>query len=88
MDVNQKVGLMVISQSGEKSENGYSKDQLWDRKAAVGIIRKGSENKTRSFMLQLYKCLAHTHLDYCGWFLFPHFQKDIAEMEKIQRRKL
>lgn len=78
---------MVILQSREKSGNRSSKDQLWDQKT-VSVIRKCSENKTQSFMLPLYKTLAHPHLYYCARFLSPHLQKDIAEIEKIQRRKL
>lgn len=28
----------------------------------------------------------HTHLEYCMQFWSPHLQKDLAEIEKVQRR--
>ena len=52
----------------------------------LGIIRKGIENKSASVILPLYKSLVRPHLEYCVQFWSPYLQKDIMEMEKVQRR--
>ena len=51
-----------------------------------GIIRKGIENKTANIILPLYKSMVRPHLEYCVQFWSPHLQKDIVEMEKVQKR--
>ena len=53
----------------------------------LGIIRKGTENKTASIILPLYKSMVQPHLEFCVQFWLPHLKKDITELEKVQKRE-
>ena len=52
----------------------------------LGIIRKGTENKTASIIPPLHKSMVRPLLDYCAQFGSPHLKKDIVELEKVQKR--
>lgn len=80
-DGNQKAGV-----NGHFAE--WRKRICYMTKKATSIIRKSSENNAQNFMLPLYGNLAHPHLDHCLWFLSPHLHEVIAQIDKIQRRKL
>ena len=52
----------------------------------VGLIKRTYENKSKRNIIALYKSLVRPHLEYCvqGWR--PHNQKDIDNLEGVQRR--
>ena len=52
----------------------------------LGMIRKGMENKTKDIIMPLYRSMVRPHLEYCVQFWSPYLKKDIALLEKVQRR--
>jgi len=43
-------------------------------------------SKSWEIMLQVYKTMLMSHLDYCMHFWSPHYQKDVETLERVQRR--
>ena len=59
------------------------------RKAAnkiIGLINRNIINKTKEGMIILYKTLVRPIIDYCIPFWRPYTKKDIAKLEKVQKR--
>ena len=52
----------------------------------VGLIKRRYENKSKMNIIALYKSLVRTHLEYCVQAWRPHNQKDIDNLEGVQRR--
>ena len=52
----------------------------------LAFISQGIEYKSWEIMLQLYKILVSSHLEYCVQFWSPHYQKDVEALERVQRR--
>ena len=52
----------------------------------LGMISRSFENKNKDIMLQLYKSLVRPHLDFCIQSWRPYLAKDIALLEKVQKR--
>lgn len=50
------------------------------------IVREGVGNKTAHIVMPLYKSVAQPRFEYCVTFWSPHLEKDIAELEKLQKR--
>ena len=50
------------------------------------MVKRNVRFKSRSVMLPLYKSIVRPHLDYCVQARKPHYRKDIAKLEKVQRR--
>lgn len=51
----------------------------------LGIIGKGTENKTADIIMPLYKSTLQLHLEYCVLFWSPYLTKDIVELEAVQK---
>ena len=52
----------------------------------VGLIKRTYENKSKRNIIGLYKSLVRPHLEYCVQAWRPHNQKDIDNLEGVQRR--
>ncbi|CAJ0968537.1 unnamed protein product [Ranitomeya imitator] len=52
----------------------------------MGCIKRGIDAHEENIILPLYKSLVRPHLEYCAQFWSPVFKKDIAELERVQRR--
>ena len=52
----------------------------------VGLIKRTYENKSKRNIIALYKSLVRPHLEYCIQEWRPHNQKDIDNLEGVQRR--
>ena len=52
----------------------------------LGMIRRNKTYKEKSLIVPLYKAIVRPHLEYCIQAWSPYLRKDIAMLEKIQRR--
>ena len=52
----------------------------------LGMIKRTIIFKTKDNLLQLYKCLVRSHLEYCMHVWNPYLKKDIDLLEGVQRR--
>ena len=52
----------------------------------LGIIKWSYEDKSMANLLPLYKALVRPHIEYCVQAWRPYYQKDVDNLEKIQRR--
>ena len=52
----------------------------------LGIIRRTYDDKSKENAVQLYKSLVRPHLEYCVQAWRPYLQKDVDNIEKVQRR--
>ena len=52
----------------------------------LGMIKRTFTFETKDNLLQLYKCLVRTHLEYCQQVWNPYLKKDIDLLEGVQRR--
>ncbi|CAJ0960820.1 unnamed protein product [Ranitomeya imitator] len=52
----------------------------------MGCIKRGIDAHEENIILPLYKSLVRPHLEYCAQFWSPVLKKDIAELERVQRR--
>ncbi|XP_050725194.1 uncharacterized protein LOC127002931 [Eriocheir sinensis] len=52
----------------------------------LGFIARNFECKTPDVMLSLYNSMVRPHLEYAVQFWTPYYRKDIALLERIQRR--
>jgi len=52
----------------------------------LGVINRSIVYKSRTILLNLYKSLVHSHLEYCTVAWSPHYVKDKELLERVQRR--
>ena len=52
----------------------------------IGLINRNIINKSKEGMLILYKTLVRPIIDYCIPFWRPYTKRDIAKLEKVQKR--
>ena len=52
----------------------------------LGIIKWSYEDKSIANLLPLYKAIVRPYIEYCVQCWRPYYQKDVDNLEKIQRR--
>src|SRR5215469_12935983 len=57
-------------------------------KKMLGYIARNFEYKSKNVILPLYKSLVRPHLEYAVQLWSPYLVKDIAKIERIQKREL
>ena len=54
-------------------------------RAKIGMIFRHFNTRNAEHMLMLYKTYIRSQIEYCNIVWYPHYQKDIAKIESIQR---
>ncbi len=55
-------------------------------KRMLGFVKRNFSLKNKDVILLLYTSLVRPHLEYAVQFWSPHYAKDIAKLEGVQRR--
>jgi len=69
-----------------RSQSGNADKEVKATYRMLAFIGRGFEYKNWQVMLQLYRTLVRTHLEYCVQFWSPHYQKDVDTLERVQKR--
>ena len=71
------------------NRNMLCKDQieilLAKCKAKMGMLFRHFKTRKAEHMIMLYKTYVRSPLEYCNMIWYPHYQKDIAQIESVQR---
>ena len=54
-------------------------------KAKMGMLLRHFKTRKAEHMIMLYKTYVRSPLEYCNMIWYPHYQKDIAQIESVQR---
>ena len=89
-------GTVLESVDGEKdlgvtiSENlkasKHVDEAVLKASRVLGMINRNIVNKSKYVLLPLYTSLVRPHLEYCVQAWNPHLVKDIAKLERVQKR--
>ena len=77
------LGVYVDSEMSSSRQCG---EAIKKANKMLGYIVRSVEFKSREVMLKLYNALVRPHLEYCVNFWSPCYKKDIAALERVQRR--
>ena len=77
--------LGVYISNDLKAEHHISKCIL-KANSKLGMIRRTFTKITETIFLKVYKVYVRPILEYCQEIWSPHYEKDIIEIEKVQRR--
>lgn len=83
--VEEERDLGVIVQNDLKISAQCSK-AVKTANRVLGMISRSFVSRSKEILIPLYKTLVRPHLEYCIQAWRPHLQKDIIQLEKVQRR--
>uniref|UniRef100_A0A3B3RVY9 Reverse transcriptase domain-containing protein n=1 Tax=Paramormyrops kingsleyae TaxID=1676925 RepID=A0A3B3RVY9_9TELE len=82
-DYEKDLGVYVDASMSHSRQCG---EAIKKANRMLGYISRCVEFKSREVMLRLYNSLVRPHLEYCVQVWSPYLKKDIAALEKVQRR--
>uniref|UniRef100_A0A3B3RWV8 Reverse transcriptase domain-containing protein n=1 Tax=Paramormyrops kingsleyae TaxID=1676925 RepID=A0A3B3RWV8_9TELE len=82
-DYEKDLGMYVDASMSHSRQCG---EAIKKANRMLGYISRCVEFKSREVMLHLYNSLVRPHLEYCVQVWSPYLKKDIAALEKVQRR--
>jgi ribonucleases P/MRP protein subunit RPP40 len=77
---------IIVCESGKWSEQ--CRQAVKKANTVLGMINRTIKNKTKNNILRLYKSLVRPRLEYCIQVWSPYYNKDVLQLEKVQRRAL
>ena len=83
VDAEKDLGVMI---SKDLKPDTHIKKCVSKANSMVGMIRRTFTNINKDMFNRLYKVYVRPILEYCQQIWSPHLQKDIDEIEKVQRR--
>ena len=94
--VKYSIGGVEVTNSSYERDIGVDIDEMlnYNRQCAkavlsankiMGIINRTHSCKSKDNILNLYKSLVRPHLEYCCQAWRPYLQKDVDNIEKVQR---
>ena len=97
LNVNYKMGDTVLGTTVKEKDLGVtiSADMKVSEQCGIaaskgnqilGLIRRNITYKGKKLIIPLYKAIVRPHLEYCIQAWRPYRKKDIATLERIQRR--
>ena len=83
--IDEEKDLGVIIRKDLKASSKYVKI-VKTANQILGMSKRTFTFKTKDNLLQLYKCLVRTHLEYCMQVWNPYLKKDIDSLEGVKSR--
>ena len=83
VDAEKDMGVMI---SKNLKPDTHINKCVSKANSMVGMIRRTFTNINKDMFNRLYKVYVRPILEYCQQIWSPHLQKDIDEIEKVQRR--
>ena len=84
-EVVEERDLGVIVQNDLKA-SGQCSVAVKTANRVLGMIKRSFVARSKEIIIPMYKALVRPHLEYCIQAWRPHLQKDITQIEKVQRR--
>lgn len=82
-DVEKDLGIYITN----KLKSDYHINEICKKANKIlGMIGRALDFKTWGNMVRLFNSLVRPHLEYGSQYWNPHYKKDIAKIEKVQKR--
>jgi hypothetical protein len=83
---SQNVLFLGVEISSDLSWNNHINKVTSKANKALGFVRRNLSNTPRQVKVQMYRALIRPHLEYAAGAWDPYTQKNIRELEMVQRR--